>query len=1161
MPIQAPQWTEFLNCPICYKIFTGQDHQPVSLGCGHTVCTTCLAQLNQKKCPFDQSPINRDAAELPINYALLQLTNITLPDKDNDNDMAILKRLGGNACFYQSSRNYIEKLAAYLMPVTVTVSKGGPAVNGNNITTTTSSILSRPMQRKLITLINCQLMEDEGCARVMRSARSLGERTVTELILWHQNPQQLSSNLWAAVRGRGCQFLGPAMQEEVLKLILLALEDGSALSRKVLVLFVVQRLEMQYPQASKTAIGHVVQLLYRASCFKVTKRDEESSLMQLKEEFRIYAALRREHDSQVVQIATEAGLRIAPDQWSSLLYGDAAHKSHMQSIIDKLQTPQSFSQSINELVIALQRSQDPAKLARLRPHLDLLADIDPSPDAPPPSWENLDAVLKAVKTVVDGLVDFINVHSHKQHEQIGAHNMKYKTSMCRDLAHKGSCPRGTSCTFAHSEEEMEKFRARSRKSVHKTSGSQSVTFPGKDSQKKSVNANPSSTTTKEVDVNSVKDVPVNAVKYIPRGSGAENGNPPVTTKPITDLPSPLGITSAPVSDGLYQGSISYSSPSQVDFVHKSLSTNPRMSSFEEHVHERNSYPQNTTPSHPDYKLYDSPSDLPLGASWDSDRYRSPVYNSLLSSSYIGMVSNSRETYYRHGDTQFSLANKVPASQNPSEALELLYSRKKTLLARLDKPNTGTSYQPPGGVPYSQRLPRRSIPINDQSPMMSQTKPYTGMASNTLGTNSNRQTWTSYEDDNPYSHPWSAVDDDALVVKMKRSEEQIYPPNLIHSPQTSVVKSFDVPIDQSEWLSQIASSRCDQSEWLSQITASRSDSPERYSPLSDHGKDENIIPFTDKPRVSRFGPISRVSVKGSSLFKETEPVQVTAPQGRYPTPVTAVTPIQRPFPVVAPVPSRYGTKPPVGLMEYNPYGDKVATEHASEQHMRQEKRRSSKAGVNSVTSTAEREQIKMELKKIDHLIAIKASEDETMTREVQAKPLHPNYDDDDDDDAEIARQLQEMELTPHHALPSRQLQERELTLHHALPSRPPGLPLRPPLITPYQQHIHTNHLNLITRPSNQQGYGDPHTQMYPNNLASGLHQGHVENISGFDVYHEPPYPRGDYARHNQELTDRILAEKLAVDEARHQGLQVINKGVNVAGIYNQFVEGELAPNSG
>ena len=88
------------------------------------------------------------------------------------------------------------------------------------------------------------------------------------------------------------------MQEEVLKLVLLALEDGSALSRKILVMFVVQkwvhfilfffhfrqivlsffflnRLEPQFPQASKTSIGHVVQLLYRASCFKVCSNKGE----------------------------------------------------------------------------------------------------------------------------------------------------------------------------------------------------------------------------------------------------------------------------------------------------------------------------------------------------------------------------------------------------------------------------------------------------------------------------------------------------------------------------------------------------------------------------------------------------------------------------------------------------------------------------------------------------------------------------------------------------------------------------------------------------------------------------------------------------------------------------------------------------------------------
>jgi RING finger/CCCH-type zinc finger protein len=51
----------------------------------------------------------------------------------------------------------------------------------------------------------------------------------------------------------------------------------------------------------------------------------------------------------------------------------------MQSIIDKLQTPQSFAQSVQELVIALQRTGDPGNLSVLRLHLELLAAIDPSP--------------------------------------------------------------------------------------------------------------------------------------------------------------------------------------------------------------------------------------------------------------------------------------------------------------------------------------------------------------------------------------------------------------------------------------------------------------------------------------------------------------------------------------------------------------------------------------------------------------------------------------------------------------------------------------------------------------------------------------------------------------------------------------------------------------
>jgi len=324
MPVQTPQWSEFLSCPVCQNEFETKKRAPVSLCCGHTVCKACLESLQRNQCPFDQSPIGLELDELPVNTPLLQL----IGSGEIPVEYRVEPDLGeeDKTCCTEAIK-ILEDMALFLKP------------NQN-------SQLSRPMQRKLITLVTCQLLQEEGRARGVRAARSLGERSVTELILQHQNPQQLSANLWAAVRARGCQFLGPAMQEEVLKLVLLALEEGSALSRKVLVMFVVQRLEPHFTQASKTSIGHVVQLLYRASCFKVTKRDGDSSLMQLKEEFRTYENLRREHDTQIVQIATEGGLRIAPDQWSSLLYGDSVHKSHMQSIIDKLQTPQSFGQSV-----------------------------------------------------------------------------------------------------------------------------------------------------------------------------------------------------------------------------------------------------------------------------------------------------------------------------------------------------------------------------------------------------------------------------------------------------------------------------------------------------------------------------------------------------------------------------------------------------------------------------------------------------------------------------------------------------------------------------------------------------------------------------------------------------------------------------------------------
>lgn len=208
MPIQAPQWTEFLSCPVCCNEFDVALRSPISLGCSHTICKACLSNLHRKQCPFDQTTISIDIDSLPVNTALLQLVGAS-NKKDNDDpiDYKVISR--ENLQYYVTSKKCVEELAMYLMPFS-----NGNVCGSSSILSRlcgTNSVLSKPMQRKLVTLINCQLVEDEGRTRAMRAARSLGERTVTELILQHQNPQQLSANLWAAVRARGCQFLGPGM--------------------------------------------------------------------------------------------------------------------------------------------------------------------------------------------------------------------------------------------------------------------------------------------------------------------------------------------------------------------------------------------------------------------------------------------------------------------------------------------------------------------------------------------------------------------------------------------------------------------------------------------------------------------------------------------------------------------------------------------------------------------------------------------------------------------------------------------------------------------------------------------------------------------------------------------------------------------------------------
>ncbi len=177
------------------------------------------------------------------------------------------------------------------------------------------------------------------------------------------------------------------------------------------------------------------------------KREEESSLMQLKSEFRNYENLRREHDSQIIQIAMEAGLRISPEQWSSLLYGDTQHKSSMQSVIDKLSTPASFAQAIQEFLIVLQRAGDSSKhLSYLKTDFEYLSQIDLGnndqqilSNEDNSNWSFILQALQSVKIVLQSLIEFNwqetktnffnkNIHHHHRSYDLSSTTFTSSTS-------------------------------------------------------------------------------------------------------------------------------------------------------------------------------------------------------------------------------------------------------------------------------------------------------------------------------------------------------------------------------------------------------------------------------------------------------------------------------------------------------------------------------------------------------------------------------------------------------------------------------------------------------------------------------------------------------------------------------------------------------------
>ncbi|CAG0897912.1 unnamed protein product, partial [Cyprideis torosa] len=87
------------------------------------------------------------------------------------------------------------------------------------------------------------------------------------------------------------------------------------------------------------------------------------------------------------------------------------------------------------------------------------------PTTNPPSLASMGAILEATADCINGLVQYLAKHApnalfRKDVSLLPQSGLasKYKTSMCRDLAQGRPCPRGSACTFAHSEAELARYR-------------------------------------------------------------------------------------------------------------------------------------------------------------------------------------------------------------------------------------------------------------------------------------------------------------------------------------------------------------------------------------------------------------------------------------------------------------------------------------------------------------------------------------------------------------------------------------------------------------------------------------------------------------------------------------------------------------------------------
>ncbi|CAM4815600.1 unnamed protein product [Rotaria magnacalcarata] len=304
-----PYYMQFLRCAKYSHVFEyeNRSYHPITLPtCDHTMCKQYIGKIrDERKCPQDQVSFgidHRPIDQLPTNYPLLIIlydpSKLPKDHKERYGQCPSYMKLDDETktCFISADKT--------LGDISMAIK---PIIN----TKECESVISRSMIRKIFSLLNSQYVEREGRSKFLKAMRSLAEHICIDIMLGHQNPQQLTNDVWSAVGFQNHTFYESAMQEKVLNHILSFFKHHAESRAEDIVSFVIKDVHAN----DRRDIRHIVDLLSCASCFQI-KQERNSSLMQLKQDFKNCEDLRAAYDSKIIQIALKEGFYTSPAQWS-----------------------------------------------------------------------------------------------------------------------------------------------------------------------------------------------------------------------------------------------------------------------------------------------------------------------------------------------------------------------------------------------------------------------------------------------------------------------------------------------------------------------------------------------------------------------------------------------------------------------------------------------------------------------------------------------------------------------------------------------------------------------------------------------------------------------------------------------------------------------------